>query len=189
MKAISILSLLVLVWPIGSFAEQRGLVFIEDASGRQVSLYRESHALLIGVSQYTGGWPTLPGVKRDLKAVKAALEKHGFRVEVLDDPDQTKLENAYASFIRRHGLAPDNRLLFYFAGHGHTVKPAYATDDPEDWMGYIVARNAPLPAADFSGFLAHAMSMQRFEELAKQIESKHAMFVFDSCFSGSVFAL
>ena len=33
------------------------------------------------------------------------------------------------------------------------------------------------------------MSMQRFEEMAKQIEAKHALFVFDSCFSGSVFAI
>jgi len=189
MKHIWIMSLLLLAWPIGSVGLQRGLVLIEDPSGREVTLYRESHALLIGVSNYTSGWPRLPGVKRDLEAVRATLEEHGFQVEVINDPNQATLVDAYEGFIRRHGLVRDNRLLFYFAGHGHTFKPAYARDDPEDWMGYIVSRDAPLPVADFPGFLENAMSMQRFEELAKQIQAKHALFVFDSCFSGSVFAL
>ena len=33
------------------------------------------------------------------------------------------------------------------------------------------------------------MSMQRIEEYAMSIDSKHALFIFDSCFSGSLFAL
>jgi hypothetical protein len=78
MKHAWIMSFVLLVWPIGSVGLQRGLVLIEDPGGRQVSLYRESHALLIGASKYTGRWPSLPGVKRDLDAVKAALEQHGF---------------------------------------------------------------------------------------------------------------
>lgn len=31
--------------------------------------------------------------------------------------------------------------------------------------------------------------MQRFADIARQIEAKHVLFVFDSCFSGSIFAL
>ena len=50
------------------------------------------------------------------------------------------LENAYGSFIRRYGLARNNRLLFYFAGHGATLEQAYGGE-----MGYIVPTDAPLP--------------------------------------------
>ena len=33
------------------------------------------------------------------------------------------------------------------------------------------------------------MSMQRIEEYALNIDAKHALFLFDACFSGSLFAL
>ncbi|MEJ2165558.1 MAG: PEGA domain-containing protein [Desulfobacterales bacterium] len=186
--------LLALCWlmPWQAQATSRGVVVVEDENGEEVPLYNESHALLVGVSDYTGGWPKLPGVPGDLDAVKAVLEKHGFQVEVVRDPDHAALESAYQDFIYQYGLDPNNRLLFYFAGHGYTFKPAYAGDDPEDWLGYIVSREAPLPSTDgdtMGKFLQATISMQRFGEWAQQIQSKHALFLFDSCFSGSVFAL
>lgn len=152
-------------------------------------LYKESHALVIGVSQYTGGWPNLPGVKADLEAVTQVLQKYGFHVVIVENPTLSELERAYRDFVVRYGLGTDNRLLLYFAGHGYTHKPSYATNDPNEWMGYIVAQDAPLPKKDIGPFLLRAMSMQRFADIARQIEAKHVLFVFDSCFSGSIFAL
>ena len=60
---------------------QRGIgaVSIRDKEGTEIGLYRESHALVIGVSDYTEGWPKLPGVLTDVQAVKAALEGRGFQ--------------------------------------------------------------------------------------------------------------
>ena len=46
-----------------------------NAAGNGVALYAESHALIIGVSDYTGGWPGLRGVEEDVPAVAAALER------------------------------------------------------------------------------------------------------------------
>ncbi|MGV7221728.1 MAG: SUMF1/EgtB/PvdO family nonheme iron enzyme [Nitrospinales bacterium] len=158
-------------------------------SGKKILMYKESHALVIGVSNYTGGWPKLPGVKKDIEAVTEALKKNGFNVVVVNDPNQQELEAAYQNFVLKYGLNPDNRLFFYFAGHGYTHKPSYAADDPEEWMGYIVSRDAPPPSGDKAKFLRHALSMQRVEELALKVESKHALFMFDSCFSGSIFAV
>lgn len=56
-------------------------------------------------------------------------------------------------------------------------------------MGYIVPKDAPNPNIDKSGFLSKAIDMQMIEVYAKRIQSKHALFIFDSCFSGSIFAL
>ena len=55
---------LMLCWST-AFAETRGVrkVEIKTKSGETVGLYEESHALVIGVSDYTAGWPKLPGVK------------------------------------------------------------------------------------------------------------------------------
>ena len=170
--------------PEGYAARGIKVVRITDAKGKEVGLYRESHALVIGVSDYRSGWPQLPGVLEDVKAVRSALEKQGFAVETVTDPTREQLYQAYSSFINRYGQNVENRLVFYFAGHGYTQKQAYGED-----MGYIVPVDAPVPSRDPNGFIAKAMDMQQIEVFAKRIQSKHALFVFDSCFSGSIFSL
>ena len=73
-----------------------------------------------------------------------------------------------------------SRFLFYFNGHGYTLK----TGDVE--FGYIVPSDAPLPTED-RGFTAKAISMNKIERIAREISPSHALFLFDSYFSGSLF--
>ncbi|HGJ64295.1 TPA: caspase family protein [bacterium] len=162
--------------------DQRGFIKVRDKDGQEVCLYENSYALLIGVSEYTNGWHKLPGVKNDIPLIKTALEEHGFKVIIIENPTYEKLDQEYRNFINKYGQRPDDRLLLYFSGHGHTMKLAYGAD-----MGYIVPADAPNPNLDQTGFLSKAMSMQQIEVYAKQIQSKHAIFMFDSCFSGSIF--
>ena len=162
-------------------------VIVNDIEGQQHNLYEESYALVIGASEYTNGWTKLPGVKHDIKAVSAMLIEQGFNVETVENPDHKKLERAFDIFIDNYGRAKahvNRRLLFYFSGHGYTHKQSYGQN-----MGYIVPVDAPNPNDDLSGFLNKAMDMQQVQTLALQIQSKHALFVFDSCFSGSIFSL
>jgi hypothetical protein len=51
-------------FPTIAYATQhRGIqVVINDASGKNVGLYRGSYALLIGASRYTKGWPNLESI-------------------------------------------------------------------------------------------------------------------------------
>ncbi|MBV8170251.1 MAG: caspase family protein [Alphaproteobacteria bacterium] len=156
-------------------AREAELVFTPP---KPFAIYEESHALLIGISEYTNGWPRLRGVPEDIKAVDAALTQAGFTTEVVLDPDRAGIDRAITHFIARFGSRPNNRLLFYYAGHGHTLKASYGGE-----MGYIVPRDAPNPHTDRAGFMAAAISMQTIEIYARQIEAKHALFVFDSCFS------
>lgn len=176
---------LMFYWSI-SLADTRGIrkVEIKTEAGETVGLYSESHALVIGVSNYTNGWPKLPGVIGDVSAVSDALETHGFKVQVVENPaNYNALDDAFTSFISKYGRKPDNRLLFYFSGHGHTV------NNYGEEMGYIIPTVSPNPNHDLNGFLDTAMDMQQIEVYAKRIRSKHALFIFDSCFSGSLFAL
>ena len=64
---------LMLCWST-AFAVERGIrkVEIKTKAGETVGLYSESHALVIGVSNYTNGWPKLPGVIGDVSAVRNA---------------------------------------------------------------------------------------------------------------------
>lgn len=168
-----------------SYPQVRGMIPVQvTINGTTSLLYQQSHALLIGVSAYNNGLPILPGVISDISAVKAALEENGFDVTVVMDPDNAGLENAFRKFIGKYGQLPDNRLLFYFAGHGHTIKMPYNED-----IGYICPIDAPNPSKDSSDFEQKAMPMAHIETFARQIKSKHALFLFDACFSGSLFAM
>ncbi|MFQ5647317.1 MAG: SUMF1/EgtB/PvdO family nonheme iron enzyme [bacterium] len=153
-------------------------------SGKNLDLYKGSYALLIGVSDYKN-WPNLPGAKQDVEIVGSLLSETGFHTTTVLNPDLREMEEAFKNFINQHGRGKDNRLLFYFAGHGYTVRPEYGGDS----LGYIVPREAPNPNRDLAGFKSAALSMQRIEEYALTLDSKHALFLFDSCFSGSLFAL
>ena len=170
----------------GYAAPSRGIVPVpvKDKGGKQVLLYRESHALIIGASAYTEGFQPLPGVKKDVAEVRNALEANGFHVVVVMDTKREQMQKAFDDFIQEYGQDSDDRVLVYYAGHGHTLT---FKDGRE--MGYIVPVDAPNPNRDERGFRAKAMDMQQIEVYAKRIQSKHALFLFDSCFSGSIFAM
>lgn len=145
-------------------------------------MYKASYALLIGASKYQDtAWRELPGVMDDLAAVEPALRAQGFEVTKIINPTSAELTLAFRNFISRHGQDPDNRLLLYLAGHGHTLKPSYG-----GVMGYFVPVDAP-SAADVAAFQSAAVPMEQIEIFAKQINAKHALFVFDACFAGTIF--
>jgi formylglycine-generating enzyme required for sulfatase activity len=177
-----LLSLLVVHTQI-CLAQDRGLKPVEvKIEGQPTTLYKQSHALIIGVYDYNNGWRPLPGVKTDIAEVKKALEATGFHVELSENGTKEQINKAITDFIYKYGQEVDNRVLIYFAGHGHTVKTAY-----DDNLGYIVPVNAPNPGTDLPGFQAMAIEMKAIEIYAYSIQSKHAIFLFDACFAGSLF--
>jgi TPR repeat protein len=151
------------------------------AAGERAELYTGSFALLVGIGSYDStAWSRLDSIAGELAEVGKALREVGFEsVEQSVSPTGQELRRVVEDFIRRHGYAPGNRLLFYFAGHGHTL------DNGE--RGYFVPRDAPDPRSDEAGFRATALSMQQVATWAQDLVAKHAMFVFDSCFSGTIF--
>ncbi len=165
-------------------ATQRTLepvVRLQVPGGPAQTLYDASYALVIGASNYTNGWGALPGVPGDVKAVSALLARQGFQVSELLDPTRDQLDRALRNFVAQRGLREGNRLLVYFAGHGHTLRAGTRR------LGYIVPVDAPNPNRDPAGFREKAYSMESIEVHARQIEARHALFVFDSCFSGTIF--
>ncbi len=159
-------------------------IVLKTNTGKGIQLYKNSYALIIGASNYNNGWPKLEGVMQDVAQIKDILEEQEFNIVTVIDPTLDEIRTAYSDFINKYGLDPDNRLLFYFAGHGHTIHTSYGEE-----MGYIVPVDAPNPNNDKNGFLSKALAMQQIEVYAKQIQSKHAIFLFDACFSGSIFAI
>jgi len=149
-------------------------------------LYNESHALIIGVSSYSRGWPELRGVMDDVREVKSALEKNGFRTRLALNATRQGFDEAMRCFIAQCGQNKENRLVIYFAGHGATL---ISNDGLERRTGYLVPSDAPLSTTDGVGeFKRFAISIDDLESAAKQITAKHVLFVLDSCFSGIIFS-
>ncbi|MEL6438730.1 MAG: GUN4 domain-containing protein [Cyanobacteria bacterium J06621_8] len=107
-----------------------------------------------------------------------ALKQRGFNVIVTENPTSQELRDTVNRFIGEYGYDKNNRLVIFFAGHGMTI------DETE---GYIVPSDAPDPIINEPGFFRLAISMEDVMAWARRIRSHHALFLFDSCFSGTLF--
>ena len=183
LHSLTFLVSLLLFWSFSTSANTRGIskVELQIPNGDRVQLYSQSHALVIGVSEYLdSAWGELDSVPRDVREVKKALEGQGFNVETILNPSKQDMDDRIEQFIGDYGYERNNRLLFYYSGHGYTQE----RDGRQ--FGYLVPSDAPNPLTDEKGFFRKSLKMTRVLSWAKEIESKHALFVFDSCFSGSV---
>lgn len=180
-KTIILIAIFAPIFATFAFAQNRdgGLLICGDFGCD--TLYSKSYALIVGIYEYKY-WQDLPGVAEDIDAVDEILKRHGFENIIVKNPDNLQLNQAITDFINRYGMNPKHQLLFYYAGHGHTMKSKYKEE-----KGFIVPANAPDPGKDLDDFYRTAITMEEFELFAKKIQSKHALFLFDACFSGQLF--
>jgi hypothetical protein len=163
-------------------ATTRG-IHVVSKKGQALYLYKDYHALVIGVSDYEW-WPKLPNAADDAKEVAARLKEMGFTVKLVLDPTSRQLRTALTEMVYKMGYENNRALLFYYAGHGETETMADRTK-----LGYIIPKDCPLLKKNPMGFSTHAISMKDIESISLRIRAKHVIMLFDSCFSGSLFAL
>ena len=158
----------------------RGMkISVRTNTGEEIELYKASYALIVGNGNYRNGWDPLPGATRDVQEVAKALKTHDFNVTLKTDLTKDKFEDAFETFVQ-NGKNEDARLLFYYAGHGYTE----ALADGEN-LGYLVMVDAPLPkSGGIDG--SKSVDMESLVTQSRRMQSRHVLFVFDSCFSGTI---
>ena len=138
-------------------------------------LYARSHAIIIGINQYEK-WPVLEFAVNDAKAVREALLNTGFDdvTMILDGEASHRriLTELFDTLPRKVGR--DDRILFYFAGHGQTEELPNGGK-----QGYIIPADS-----EVSNYTATAISMEQIKSLSGRIAAKHILYVMDSCYSG-----
>ncbi|WP_083875192.1 caspase family protein [Afipia broomeae] len=88
--------------------------------------YRESRAIIIGIDKYQYVSPLLHACNDATAIAKSLVDLFAFpkpNVEVLLNEDATRA-NILRAFLRLAGESvteADDRVLVFFAGHGHTV--------------------------------------------------------------------
>ena len=161
---------------------RRGMkISVRTSAGEHIELYNASYALVIGNGNYTNGWDPLPGALQDVKEVAGTLKTHGFNVTLKTDLTSDEFNEAFLTFVLEHGADENNRLLFYYAGHGYTLPLANAQE-----RGYLVMVDAPEPDTDKLGFVRESVNMETLVGESKAILARHVLFLFDSCFSGTI---
>jgi tetratricopeptide (TPR) repeat protein len=146
-----------------------------EPAGEASSLYGRSFAVVIGINRYEK-WPPLEFAVADAAAVERRLRETGFEeVTTILDGQATQgriLTELFHNLPARVG--PDDRVLFYFAGHGQTEDLAGGGR-----RGYIIPVDA-----DTAGYAASSISMEQLRSLTGRIRAKHILFVMDSCYAG-----
>ena len=160
-------------------------VNVETADGEEIAFYKDSYALVIGNGSYAvkNGWTPLPGAVADAKEVAEVLERHGFEVSLQIDVTKAEFNKAFSAFIYESGKDKDNRLLFYYAGHGSTTEAATG-----EALDSLVMLDTPSPENSVE-FDLYSVDLFKFVLDSKKIRAKHVLFMFDSCLSGGVLNL
>ncbi|WP_373987822.1 caspase family protein [Duganella sp. BuS-21] len=139
--------------------------------------FGHSRAVLIAVDQYSNGIPPLLTPVADATALACLLrDAHGYEVELLTDAAATL--QGIRTFMERFTarIYPDDRVLFYFAGHG------IATDSSDGPRGYVLPHDARKDGDAEVSFLP----MVELEEMLASINCHHMFVILDCCFAGAL---
>jgi hypothetical protein len=141
--------------------------------------------LLIGNSHYEDrGWPQLDDIPLQLKQLKEGLEFHFDKVEMAENLKTDKLLETIKRFIKENGNKVSDRLFIYYAGHGYTEVIR------NENRGYITGIDTPSidgTAQANDAARIKAIPMLEISTTVKLAPAGHILFVFDSCFAGTIF--
>jgi Caspase domain len=135
--------------------------------------FRQHHAFIIGIDHYQHLSPLRTAVADARRLEEVLTTQQHFRVHPpLLDATGADIRALLQTTLPQE-VGPDDRVLFYFAGHGI---PADGEDGPE---GYLVPVDAD--GADLSTFIP----MADLQRALNQLPCRHLLLILDCCFSGA----
>jgi hypothetical protein len=149
---------------------------------------KRSLAVVIGINQYINGIPALGTPVNDATRIAQTLEEnYQYIVLTLLDTEAThsKLTHLLIAFEQQTiplpdgktlALAPDDQVVFYFAGHGIALDGLDNADGP---TGFIVPQDARM---DGEGSL---LPMQQLHDALLKLPCRHLLIILDCCFAGA----
>ena len=138
-------------------------------------LYSVSHALIVGINNYQYASPLGYAINDANAIAHLLIDEFGFDKEnvlLLADADATreKVVKSFLSYVTNSEV--DDRIVFFFAGHGHTVSGRRGE------VGFLVP---------YDGDVQNLSTLIRWDELTRNAElipAKHMFFVMDACYGG-----
>lgn len=133
---------------------------------------RADSAVVVGVNRYPGlKEANLAGCVNDAQAVAQNLKRYGFEVTVLTDAQATKSGIMNAVNALKSKSRAQDRVVFYFAGHGSRSSAG----------GSVL-----LPSDAKEGAEGNDLSAQALNEAIRTVPARSRTVLLDSCFSGGM---
>ncbi len=139
--------------------------------------YGGQHALVVGVDNYLDpGLPDLQYAVSDADAVASMLiNRYRFPAENVtvlknESATRTRILKEMERFVSDPEIEEDSQFLFFFAGHGETIR---------DQIGFILPHDV-----DLSNLIASGIRMNEVGDVARALRPKHALFLMDACYGG-----
>ena len=138
-------------------------------------MFSRNLAFIIGINNYQNGISPLNTAVNDAKKLIEILrEKHGYEVwECLDEVATLSNFNKFLDQTLPEQVTENDRLLFYFAGHGVALN---GDDGP---AGYLIPQDAKL--GDTNSYLP----MTKLHDAFHQLPCRHFLGILDCCFAGA----
>ncbi|MEL7243107.1 MAG: caspase family protein [Cyanobacteria bacterium J06573_2] len=138
-------------------------------------MFSRNLAFIIGINNYKNGISPLKTAVNDAKKLVEILrEKHNYQVWVcLDEAATLSNLNQFIEKTLPENVTKDDRLLFYFAGHGVALN---GDDGPQ---GYLIPQDAK--QGDTDSYLP----MTKLHDALSNLKCRHFLGIFDCCFSGA----
>uniref|UniRef100_UPI004055BB4A nSTAND1 domain-containing NTPase n=1 Tax=Candidatus Electronema sp. TaxID=2698783 RepID=UPI004055BB4A len=135
--------------------------------------FKRSLAIVIGIDCYSNGIPPLTTAVNDASRLARILEtQHGYSVTLLaEDVTKSRLEAVFKE--QKNNLSENDRLLFYFAGHG------VALDCDKGPEGYLIPQDAD--QKDEKTF----WKMTELHKALEALSCRHLLAILDCCFAGA----
>ena len=135
--------------------------------------FQRSVAVLVGIGNYKNITPKLEYVSKDVEKIRDyLLTDGGFdAVYVMDESVTPDVVTTFMSDEMPRNLKPEDRLLFYYSGHGAdpgTGRPVLLFQQARPGQ---VGQNTTL-------------RVDEFEQWSGLLKIKHALFIYDACTAG-----
>lgn len=139
--------------------------------------WAEDRALLVTLADYADETANLPGLEQNLILMQDVLTKLNFKkqqIKLLTD-DQATSRGIVAAFEDWliTDVEPDDRVVFYYSGHGYQVRDLNGDEDD--------GCDEALVAYDLI-----AITDDKLSVLFKRVRAKEVLVIIDSCFSGTI---
>jgi len=148
----------------------------------------EDRALLIGVGRYAQFEERLNGVSLDLSMMREMVHLMGFKhseIKVLEH-EQASTARVYDAIENWliNGVGADDRVLFYFSGHGSQI-PDENNDEDDQFDEVLLLYDTVLTEKHGRQTLSGVLPDDHLNHMLARMKSRNILVVLDACHSGS----
>ena len=153
-------------------------VFLLLTTALGSAIYDDSWALVVGINDYDTVQDLNYAVEDALAIKNMLINQYGFKrsnVRYLIDKEATQSNIKKELSNLRKKVGENDRVVFYFAGHGETEELGIDEGD----IGFLLPSDA-----DADDLYYSAIDMEELKRISTMSKAKHMLFLVDACYGG-----